>query len=90
MNLIIHDGKVIDISYGILPEHLKHISLPVDSIRKLGCEWIVNEQKCRKKCAPFLFVCDDHKNIPDFHRHRHCLLRIYENVNQTIRRRKHF
>jgi len=83
MNLIIHNGKVIDISYGILPDHLRNI--PIDNIRKLGCEWIVEGQKCRKECAPFLFVCDDHKNIPDFPRRYHPVL----NEN-TIHRRKHY
>ena len=85
MNLIIYNGKVIDISYGILPEHLRHISLPVDNIRKLGCEWIVDGQKCRRECAPFIFVCDDHKNIPDLPRRYYSLL--HENI-QNIRRRK--
>jgi hypothetical protein len=83
MNLILHNGKVIDISYGILPDHLRHI--PINNIRKLGCEWIVEGQKCRRKCAPFLFVCDDHKNIPDFPRRYHPVL----NEN-TIHRRKHY
>jgi hypothetical protein len=83
MNLIIHNGKVIDISYGILPDHLRHISIPVDNIRKLGCQWIVNGQKCKRQCAPFLFVCDDHKNIPDFPRRYLLLLNEH-----TLRHRK--
>lgn len=82
MNLIIHDGKVIDISYGILPDHLRHISISAEPIRKLGCQWIIDLQKCRRKCAPFLFVCQDHKNIPDFHRRYHPLLHEH-----TLRRR---
>ena len=82
MNLIIHEGKVINISYGILPDHLRHISISAEPIRKLGCQFIINDQKCRRECAPFIFVCDDHKNIPDFPRRYHPLL--HEN---TLRRR---
>lgn len=63
-----HDCKVINISYGILPDHLKHISISAEPIRKLGCQFIIDDQKCRKECAPFIFVCQDHKNIPDFPR----------------------
>jgi len=74
MNDIIQDGKVINISYGILPDYLRHISISAEPIRKLGCQWIINDQKCKRECAPFLFVCDNHKNIPDFPRRYHPLL----------------
>ena len=60
-----------EFSYGILPEHLRHISLPVDDIRALGCEWKVNGDHCRQPCAPFIFVCNEHKDIPDFSRHHY-------------------
>jgi hypothetical protein len=29
----------------------------------------VNGIHCRQPCAPFLFLCNEHKNIPDFSRH---------------------
>lgn len=61
--------NMVDISYGVLPEHLKHISLPVDDIRALGCTWIVNGSDCKQPCAPFLFVCHEHKDISDFPRY---------------------
>lgn len=54
---------------GILPAYLTHISISADPIRSIGCEWIVNGIHCRKPCAPSLFVCNEHKNIPDFPRH---------------------
>jgi len=60
-----------ELLYGILPEHLRHISLPVDDIRARGCTWIVNGVHCRQPCAPFLFVCNEHKDIPDFPRHHY-------------------
>lgn len=82
MNLIIHDGKVINISYGILPDHLRHISISAEPIRKLGCQWIINDQKCKRECAPFIFVCDGHKNIPDFPRRYQTVL-----TENTLRRR---
>jgi hypothetical protein len=47
----------------------EHISLPVDNIRARGCTWIVNGVYCRQPCVPFLFVCNEHKDIPDFPRH---------------------
>ena len=49
---------------GILPAYLTHISISADPIRARGCEWIVNGIHCRKPCAPSLFVCHEHKNIP--------------------------
>jgi hypothetical protein len=68
--------------YGILPAHLRHVSLPVDSIRARGCEWLVDGIYCRRPCVPFLFVCQEHKDIPDLPRggttrmlHNHTLLR---------------
>ena len=55
--------------YGILPPYYNHVSLPVDSIRAKGCSWIVNGSHCRQPCVPFLFLCSEHKDIPDFPRH---------------------
>ena len=52
-------------------EYLNHISLPVDDIRARGCTWIVNGVHCKLPCAPFLFVCNEHKDIPDFPRHHY-------------------
>lgn len=63
-------------------DHLRHISISAEPVRKLGCQFIINEQKCRKECVPFLFVCQDHKNIPDFQRRYHPVL--YEH---TLRQR---
>lgn len=66
---------------GILPAYLTHISISADPIRARGCEWIVNGTHCRKPCVPSLFVCNEHKNIPDFPRH------IYA-TSSTCRNRK--
>ena len=73
-------NPIID-ELGILPAHRSHISKSADPIRSLGCQWIVNGNQCRQPCAPFLFVCDEHKNIPDFPRH------IYT-TSSTCKRRK--
>ena len=54
---------------GILPAYLTHISISADPIRALGCQWIINGIHCRQPCVPFLFLCHEHKNIPDFPRH---------------------
>ena len=54
---------------GIFPAYLSHISISADPVRALGCEWIINGIHCRQPCAPFLFLCNEHKNIPDFSRH---------------------
>jgi hypothetical protein len=59
---------IID-EFGIFPAYMSHASLPADPIRSIGCEWIVNGTHCRKPCAPFIFVCHEHKNIPDVPRH---------------------
>ena len=40
-----------------------------DYIRKKGCTWIVNGNHCKLPCVPFLYVCNEHKNIPDIPRH---------------------
>ncbi len=72
-----------DFSYGILPEHLKYISLRADSIRARGCTWIVNGDYCKMPCAPFIFVCHEHKDIPDFPRH------IYATSSTCQRRKSH-
>ena len=45
------------------------ISLPIDSIRQKGCTWIVDGIHCKLPCAPFLYVCNEHKNISDIARH---------------------
>jgi hypothetical protein len=66
---------------GILPAYLTHISISADPVRARGCEWIVNGIHCRKPCAPFIFLCHEHKNIPDFPRH------IYA-TSSTCRNRK--
>ncbi len=54
---------------GIFPAYLSHISISADPVRALGCEWIINGIHCRQPCVPFLFLCNQHKNIPDFSRH---------------------
>jgi len=64
-------SKPIIDELGILPAYLTHISISADPIRALGCEWIINGIHCRKPCAPFLFLCNEHKNILDFPRHRY-------------------
>lgn len=61
---------IID-EFGIFPKYLSHVSMPVDDVRARGCEWIVNGTHCRKPCAPSLFVCHEHKNIPDLPRHHY-------------------
>lgn len=66
---------------GILPAYLTHISIPVDNIRTRGCEWIVNGERCRKPCAPFIFVCNEHRDIPDFPRY------IYATADTCKKRR---
>ena len=53
---------------GIFPAYLSHISISADPVRALGCEWIINGIHCRQPCAPFIFVCNEHKHIPDFPR----------------------
>lgn len=71
-----------DISYGVLPEEYKNISLPADVYRKAGCTWIVNGEQCKKKCVNhFTYYCEEHKDIPDMKRV------IYEPVT-TCRKRK--
>jgi hypothetical protein len=62
-------SKPIIDELGIFPAYLSHISISADPIRARGCEWIINGTHCRQKCAPFLFVCNEHKNIPDFSRY---------------------
>jgi hypothetical protein len=64
-----HMSKPIIDELGIFPAYLSHISISADPIRALGCEWIVNGIHCRQPCVPFLFLCHEHKNIPDFPRH---------------------
>ena len=68
---------------GIFPAYLSHISISADPVRALGCEWIINGIHCRQPCAPFLFLCNEHKNIPDFSR------RIYA-TSSTCRNRYNF
>jgi hypothetical protein len=66
-----HMSKPIIDELGIFPAYLSHISISADPIRALGCEWIVNGIHCRQPCVPFLFLCHEHKNIPDFPRHNY-------------------
>jgi len=80
-NSIHMSDPIADISNGVLPEYLKHNSLLVDDIRAKGCTWIVNGSHCRQPCVPFLFLCSEHKNIPDFQRH------VY-NTLSTCKKRK--
>jgi hypothetical protein len=54
--------------YENLPPYDKHVSLPVDDVRARGCQWLINGIHCKKPCAPFLFLCHEHKDIPDFPR----------------------
>jgi len=51
--------------------YLNHTPRSVDDIREYGCTWIVNGVHCKLPCAPFLFVCNEHKDIPDFPRHHY-------------------
>ncbi len=52
--------------YGNLPECYKGISLPIDSVRKDGCTWIINGEKCRKKWVNhYTYYCEEHKDISD-------------------------
>jgi hypothetical protein len=62
-------SKPIIDDLGIFPAYLSHISISADPVRALGCEWIINGIHCRQPCVPFLFLCNEHKNIPDFSRH---------------------
>lgn len=71
-----------DISYGVLPEEYRKISLSIDQRRKEGCQWIVHGEKCKKKWVNhFTYYCEEHKDIPDNKRV------IYETV-ETCRKRK--
>jgi hypothetical protein len=66
---------------GIFPAYMSHVSISADPVRALGCEWIINGIHCRQPCVSFLFLCNEHKNIPDFSRH------IYA-TSSTCRNRK--
>lgn len=66
---------------GIFPPYMSHVSLPVDDIRARGCEWIVNGEHCKKPCAPFIFVCNEHRDIPDFPRY------VYSTADTCKKRR---
>lgn len=50
---------------------IQHVSLSVEDIRQKGCTWLVNGVHCREPCAPFLFVCNKHKDIPDIPRQKY-------------------
>jgi len=51
---------------GYLPECYKGVSLPIDSVRKDGCTWIINGEKCRKKWVNhYTYYCEEHKDILD-------------------------
>lgn len=60
-----------DYSYGVLPDHLKHISLPIDAISKMeGCQWSDNGIRCGKKWfRSYIYYCEAHKDIPDIKRY---------------------
>ena len=59
-----------DYSYGVLPDHLKHISLPIDGLRKEGCDWYTNGVRCGIPwSSSCIYYCDEHKNIPDMKRY---------------------
>ena len=66
-----HPDVIIDYSYGNLPEHLKHISLPIDAISKMeGCQWSDNGIRCGKKWfRSYIYYCEAHKDIPDIKRY---------------------
>ena len=70
-----------DISNEVLSAHLSHISVPVNDIRAKGCTWIINGGLCSQPCVPFLFLCSEHKNIPDFQRY------VYATSSTCIKRK---
>jgi hypothetical protein len=41
-----------------------HVSISAEPERKQGCIWLINGEKCKKECVPFIFYCQDHKDIP--------------------------
>jgi len=49
--------------------YLSHVSVSSEPIRKKGCTWIVDGIHCSLPCAPFLYLCNKHKDIPDISRH---------------------
>ena len=49
-------------------DNYKHVSKSVEPHRKQGCVWMVNGEKCKKKCVPFIFYCEEHKNITNVDR----------------------
>ena len=51
--------------YGNLSEPYKSIPVCIESIRKLGCTWLVNGKTCKKPCVPFILYCQEHKDISD-------------------------
>ena len=51
--------------YGILSDYYKRISVSIEPIRKAGCTWIINGEKCRKPCVPMILYCEEHKDISD-------------------------
>jgi hypothetical protein len=67
-------------AYGNIPEHLKRISFRTDNIRKLGCTWLINGERCAKPCMSFIMYCSDHKDIPDIKRV------IHEPITTCIKR----
>ena len=51
--------------YGVLSDYYKSISVSAEPMRKEGCIWFINGEKCKKICAPFIFYCEEHKDILD-------------------------
>jgi len=69
-----------DYSYGILPDHLRSVSLPIEHMKHIGCDWRINGIRCGKKwSSSCVYYCEDHKDISDIKR--------YEPIT-TCRKRK--
>lgn len=53
-----------------------HVSISSEPQRKQGCVWLINGEKCKKECVPFIFYCEEHKNITNVARVIHDPLTI--------------
>lgn len=70
-------------AYGNLPERYKTVRIPAEiAIKKEGCSWRINGEKCGKKCINlFTYYCQEHRDIPD-------IKRIIHEPVTTCRKRK--
>ena len=64
-------------TYGrpISNDHVR-VYTSVELRRKQGCVWLINGEKCKKECVPFIFYCEEHKNITNVDRVIHDPLTI--------------